>query len=126
VLKQYPVDFGEGGVGGTADGRLIVSNTTSTPKDPGQVIIVDLYRGGPIAQWPLPAESPPGYGFWTAGRLGGDTVVMVRDYDFGGEPPRSDPVQIFTLDVATGERRLACTYRHEPNLSSPTEVRGGR
>jgi hypothetical protein len=109
VLREYPVDFGAGGVGATAGGRLILGTTLTTAKDPGQVIVADLYRGAPLARWPFPAEYPAGYGFWTAGRLGGDTIVLVRDYDFGGEPPRSDPVQLFTLDVTTGERRLVCT-----------------
>jgi hypothetical protein len=116
VLREHTVDFGQDMPGGqdvpgrgAVGGRLIVRVTTMSKTDPGAVLIADLTAGRVIARYPLPMETPAGYGFWHAGRVAGDGVLLIRDYSFGGAPSAFDPIQIFSLNVSTGERRLTCT-----------------
>jgi hypothetical protein len=122
VRRQITVDFGQSDVAvggaGVRNGLLVVQNA-DTGTGPEEVIIVDLSTGRVQGRHRLPAEQPAGYGFWRVAGLTGGQVVLVRDYSFGSPVPKSDPVQLFAMDVATGQRRLTCTLPARAELILP-------
>jgi hypothetical protein len=122
VRRELSVDFGQTQVsteGSVIGGGSLVIQAITAPADPGEVIVVDLATGRVRARHRLPAEQPAGYGFWHVAGLAGGEVVLVRSYSFGSPVPKSDPIQVFAMDVSTGRRRLTCTLPPRSELMLP-------
>jgi len=122
VRRELSVDFGRSQVlaeGSVIGGGLLVIQAASAPADPGEVVVVDLATGRVRARHRLPAEQPAGYGFWHVAGLAGGEVVLVRTCSFGSPIPKSDPVQVFAMDVSTGRHRLTCTLPPRSELLLP-------
>ncbi|HEX6871008.1 MAG TPA: hypothetical protein VF163_07920 [Micromonosporaceae bacterium] len=107
VLHEYPVDVGDRLE--LVSGQYLIWITQDIKREPNEVVVGDLFEGGVVARFSLPVESPPGYQFWGIWRFADGGVVLIRDFAFDFPPVRADPVQFFTLDLASGERTLVCT-----------------
>jgi hypothetical protein len=121
IRREYPMDFDSAMVGAVR-GRIIPTiNANHDNHD--EVVIADLEAGGVVARHALPAPEGDIEPSWAAYRVVDEGVVLVtRPYHRSppapsptdpSQPPVSqpvwaEPVEIFRLDVVSGQRQLTC------------------